>query len=49
LFIVRLPDSEPWRLGDYLVGWFAGPDVESWQKCVVVATPHKLRVLRPAG
>jgi predicted nuclease of predicted toxin-antitoxin system len=23
LFIVRLPDSEQWRLGDYLVAWFA--------------------------
>ncbi len=48
LFIIRLPDSEQWRLGDYLVGWFAGPDVESWRRCFVVATPHKLRVLRPS-
>ncbi len=47
LFIIRLPDSEQWRLGDYLAGWFAGPDVESWKRCLVVATPHKLRVQRP--
>jgi predicted nuclease of predicted toxin-antitoxin system len=47
LFIVRLPDSEQWRLGDYLAAWFADPDVESWQRCLVVATPHKLRVIRP--
>jgi predicted nuclease of predicted toxin-antitoxin system len=48
LFIVRLPDSEQWRLSDYLVAWFAGPDVESWRQCLVVATPHKLRVQRPS-
>ena len=23
LFLVRLSDAEHWRLGDYLVGWFA--------------------------
>lgn len=49
LFIIRLPDSEQWRLGDYLVGWFAGPDARSWSRCLVVATPHKLRVVRPPG
>jgi predicted nuclease of predicted toxin-antitoxin system len=49
LFIIRLPDSEQWRLGDYLVGWFSGPDAASWARCLVVATPHKLRVVRPAN
>jgi hypothetical protein len=44
----RLPDSEQWRPSDYLVAWFAGPDVESWRQCFVVATPHKLRVQRPS-
>jgi predicted nuclease of predicted toxin-antitoxin system len=47
LFLLRLPDVEQWRLGDYLVGWFASSDVESWRRCIVIATPHKLRVLRP--
>jgi predicted nuclease of predicted toxin-antitoxin system len=47
LFLVRLPDAEQWRVGDYLAGWFASSDVESWRRCIVVATPHKLRVLRP--
>jgi hypothetical protein len=47
LFIIRLPDSEQWRLSDYLVGWFGGRDVASWSRCLVVATPNKVRVLRP--
>lgn len=47
LFIVRLPDAEQWRLGDYLVAWFASSDAESWRRCFVIATPHKLRVQRP--
>ena len=48
LFIARLPDSEQWRLADYLVAWFAGADVSSWQGCFIVATPNKLRVQRPS-
>jgi predicted nuclease of predicted toxin-antitoxin system len=47
LFIVRLPDSEQWRLADYLTGWFSGAEAASWGRCLVVATPHKLRVHRP--
>ena len=47
LFIVRLPDVEQWRIADYLVGWFSSTDVESWYGCIVVATPNKVRVLRP--
>jgi predicted nuclease of predicted toxin-antitoxin system len=47
LLIVRLPDTEPWRLSDDLAGWFAGPDVASWEGCFVVATPRKIGVLRP--
>jgi predicted nuclease of predicted toxin-antitoxin system len=45
LFIVRLPDSEQWRLPDYLVGWFAARDVASWRGCFIVATPNKLRII----
>ena len=48
LFLVRLPDSEQWRLADYLVGWFAGPDVSTWHACLIVATPNKLRIQRPS-
>ena len=39
-FIVRLPDSDQRRLGDYLVAWFSGPDASSWERCLVIATPR---------
>jgi predicted nuclease of predicted toxin-antitoxin system len=48
LLVVRLPDSEQWRIGDYLVGWFSEPDAHTWARCFVVATPNKVRVMRPA-
>jgi hypothetical protein len=44
--LVRLPDSEQWRIGDYLVAWLSSPDVARWARCFVVATPNKVRVLR---
>ncbi|HMI85971.1 MAG TPA: DUF5615 family PIN-like protein [Polyangiaceae bacterium] len=46
--IVRLPDSEQWRVADHLVAWFSAPDARSWSRCFVVATVHKVRVLRPS-
>ena len=49
VLIVRLPDSEQWRVGDHLVAWFSAPDARSWTGCFVVATVHKVRVLRPGG
>ena len=45
--VLRLPDAEQWRIGDYLVAWFSTPEARTWQGCFVVATPHKVRVLRP--
>ena len=47
VLIVRLPDSEQWRIGDHWVAWFAAPDARSWTGCFVVATVHEVRVLRP--
>ena len=47
IVVVRLPDSEQWRIGDYLVAWFQAGDSRSWERCFVVATPNKVRVLRP--
>jgi predicted nuclease of predicted toxin-antitoxin system len=47
LLLVRLPDSEQWRVGDHLVGWFSTPDARSWARCLVVATSNKVRVMRP--
>jgi predicted nuclease of predicted toxin-antitoxin system len=48
MLLVRLPDSEQWRVADYLVAWFSTPDAGTWERCFVVATPTKVRVQRPA-
>ena len=48
LLIVRLPDSEQWRAADHLVAWFSDPEAQSWGGCLVVATTHKVRVVRAA-
>jgi hypothetical protein len=36
------------RVGDHLVGWFSDPDARTWERCMVVATPRKVRVVRGA-
>jgi len=46
VLIVRLPDSEQWRVGDHLVAWFSDPDALTWQRCMVIATLRKVRVVR---
>jgi predicted nuclease of predicted toxin-antitoxin system len=38
ILLVRLPDSEQWRVSDYLVAWFSDPEAGGWARCVVVAT-----------
>jgi predicted nuclease of predicted toxin-antitoxin system len=48
VLLVRLPDSEQWRVGDHLVGWFSDPDARTWEQCMVVATLRKVRVARGA-
>lgn len=47
VLLVRLPDSEQWRAADYLVAWLSDPEARTWARSVVVATPQKVRVLRP--
>jgi hypothetical protein len=47
ILLVRLPDTQQWRVNDYLVAWLSDPDAQSWARCVVVATPTKVRVIRP--
>ena len=47
LLLVRLPDAEQWRVGDYVCAWLAAPESPSWSSCVVVATKNKVRVRRP--
>ena len=49
LLLVRLPDSEQWRIGDYVTAWLSSPDAATWARCFVVATPTKVRVRRPPG
>ncbi len=48
LLLVRLPDSDQWRIGDFLVAWLSQPDARTWGGCFVVATATKVRVRRPA-
>jgi predicted nuclease of predicted toxin-antitoxin system len=47
LLLVRLPESEQWRIGDYVTAWLSSPDFPTWSRCFVVATPTKVRVMRP--
>ena len=47
LLLVRLPDVEQWRVTDYLVAWLSDSEAAGWTRCVVVATPTKVRVMRP--
>jgi predicted nuclease of predicted toxin-antitoxin system len=48
LLLVRLPDAEQWRIADYVVGWLTAPAASTWERCFVVASPSRIRVLRPA-
>jgi predicted nuclease of predicted toxin-antitoxin system len=47
ILLVRIPDATQNRLADYLEAWFGALDCGSWDGCFVVATPNKVRVLRP--
>ena len=49
ILLVRLPDAEQWRVSDFLAAWFSAPDVSTWARCFVVATPTKVRVRRPTA
>ncbi len=47
ILLVRLPDTEQWRVSDFVVGWLSDPESPRWARCVIVATPNKVRVIRP--
>ena len=47
LVLVRMRDEDQWRIADFLAAWFSMPDALTWARCFVVATPTRLRVLRP--
>ena len=49
LLLVRLPDAGRLKLTRRIIEVFDSEDVESWTRCFVVLSGHKLRVLRPTG
>lgn len=48
LLLVRLPQPGRLALFEKIATLFQVEDVESWGGCMVTATPHKVRVRRPA-
>ena len=49
LLLVRLPEAGRLGLTRRIIEVFDSEDVESWARCFVVLSGHKLRVLRPTG
>lgn len=49
LLLVRLPQPGRNALFDRLAALFSDEDVEGWTRCLVIATPRKVRVRRPAS
>ena len=49
LLLVRLPEAGRLTLTRRIVEVFTSEHVESWARCFVVLSGHKLRVLRPTG
>ena len=47
VMLVRLPESEQTRIAAYLHTWFLENELCAWERCFVVATRSKIRVLRP--
>ena len=49
LLLVRLPQPGRTALFERIATLFEVEDVESWGGCLITATPHKMRVRRPAS
>jgi len=47
--LARVPDDEQWRVADHVVAWFSDEEAKNWSGFLVVASPRKVRVLRPRG
>jgi hypothetical protein len=47
LLLVRLPEPGREALFERVAALFATEDVRGWARCVVTASPHKVRVRRP--
>ncbi|MCX6551887.1 MAG: DUF5615 family PIN-like protein [Acidobacteria bacterium] len=49
LLLVRLPQPGRTALFERIAALFEVEDVDSWKGCLITATPHKVRVRRPAS
>lgn len=47
ILLVRLPDAGRLELTERIHRVFAGPDAFHWERCFVVLSEHKLRIIRP--
>ena len=47
ILLIRLDDLEQPRIADHLKAWFSGAPSETWAGAFVVASPRKIRILRP--
>lgn len=48
ILLARLPQSQQARAGDLIVACFSMPEARTWSRCLVVVTPSRVRVSRPA-
>jgi predicted nuclease of predicted toxin-antitoxin system len=47
ILLVRLEDREQPQVAEYLSAWFATEPAADWAGALVVASPRKIRVMRP--
>jgi predicted nuclease of predicted toxin-antitoxin system len=47
IMLVRLDDREQRQAADFLGAWFSMEQTEDWAGALVVASPRKIRILRP--
>ena len=47
ILLVRLPTAGRLELIERIQKVFSGPDAADWERCFVVLSEHKLRVIRP--
>jgi predicted nuclease of predicted toxin-antitoxin system len=49
IVLFRIPEERHSDLKEIIVATFALPEALGWQRCFVVVTPAKIRVLRPTS
>ena len=47
ILLVRLPNAGRIELTERIRDVFLGPEAKNWERCFVVLSEHKLRVIRP--